>query len=179
LGRQLCGLLSVLNRFKCDERFKNIGIWGDSFAALNDKALDEKPLRTHSPWAVIEPLGAELAILAALFDSQIKAVYARKGLASRESIFSTWQCCLPHDAVVPNVVAAGDFDDLVRVLCPLPLRLEMFLDGQNRRLEQAELECRFKRTLREYAKAELPSPLAADPVETPARWFPKYFKNMP
>jgi hypothetical protein len=39
---------------------------------------------------------------------------------------------VPHDALVPGALTAGDLCDVAAALAPRPLRLEGLVDGQNR-----------------------------------------------
>jgi hypothetical protein len=59
-------------------------------------------------------------------------VYVRGGLASFHSLLQSPFCYVPHDALVPGALTAGDLCDVVAVLAPLPLRMEGLVDGLNR-----------------------------------------------
>src|SRR5262249_11174973 len=81
-----------------------------------------------------EPLGGLLALFGALFEDNVKGVYARGGLAGYQSLLQSQFLYIPHDAVVPGALTAGDLGDVAAALAPRPLRLEGLVDGVNRRV---------------------------------------------
>jgi hypothetical protein len=85
-----------------------------------------------------EPLGAALALLAGLFDGDIKAVVARGGLVSVRSVLDSPFICVPHDFVVPGLLTAGDLPDVAASIAPRPLRVEGLVDGTNRRAKSIQ-----------------------------------------
>jgi dienelactone hydrolase len=144
--RDLRGVLAWL-RQRRDVDGGRIALWGTSFATANptDRRLDV-------PWDAdklpdqSEPLGGLLALLGGLFDDRIRAVCAQDTLVSFRSVLADRFCYIPHDVVVPGVLATGDLVDVAAGLAPRPLRLEKLVDGRNRSVERAELE-------KEYAPA--------------------------
>jgi len=72
-----------------------------------------------------EPLGALLAVLGAVADPQLKAVYARGGLLNFASVMDSPFVQIPHDVVVPGILETGDVesarDELLRVAPATPL----------------------------------------------------------
>lgn len=156
LGSRLRDLRSVLhylrNRPELDAG--RVALWGDSFARVNppDRNLqvpwDAEPLPDQS-----EPLGGLLAILAALFEEPVKAVYAQGGLAGYQSVLQSPFLYLPHDALVPGALTAGDLGDVAAALAPRPLKLEGLVDGLNRRASADQVTQAFELTRSAYRSA--------------------------
>ena len=79
---------------------------------------------------VSEPGGANLALLAALFEDGVAAVYARGGIDPADTLTGSPYLYLPHDAVVPGPAQ-------VWALAPAvgktrPVAYEAAVDAQNR-----------------------------------------------
>jgi hypothetical protein len=81
-----------------------------------------------------EPLGGLLALLGALFDEDMRAVYVRGGLVSYESLLAGPFLYVPHDCVVPGALTVGDLGDVAAALAPRPLWLGELVDGVNQRV---------------------------------------------
>ncbi len=139
LGRTIAGLRvadlrAVLAwlRGREDVDASRIALWGDSFVAPN--AAD---LRVEVPWdasplpTVGQPGGALTALLGALYEPGLKAVYARGGLASYASVLESAFLHLPHDAIVPGAIPAGDIDGVLAGLS-CAVRREGSIDGRHR-----------------------------------------------
>jgi hypothetical protein len=93
-------------------------LWGDSFAPANGaQARVEVPLDVDQP-PQAEPMGGLVVLLAALGDKKIHAVYVRGGLVSFQSLLQSPFLHVPHDALLPGVLAAGDLPDVVAALAP-------------------------------------------------------------
>jgi hypothetical protein len=135
LGGQCRDLLAVLHYLRGRPEFNpdRLALWGDSFAPVNapDRTL-AVPLDADELPDQAEPMGTNLALLGALFDERICAVHARGGLGSFLSALQGPFLYLPHDAIIPGCVAAGDVCDLAAALAPRPLSLEALVDGTNR-----------------------------------------------
>jgi hypothetical protein len=143
VGAQLRDLRAVIAwlRTREDLDARRLSLWGDSLTQPNspdtnfqiprddDDALPRPP----------EPLGGLLALLAALYEDDVRAVYVHGGLASFESVLTKHLALIPHDAVVPGALTAGDFCDVVAALAPRRVRLERMVDGWNRALSAADL----------------------------------------
>ncbi len=137
LGRTLVGLrlgeLRTVLRF-VRSRSERMALWGDSFAPTNagdrDLAvpLDAEPFPGHA-----EPLGDLLALLGALFEPDVKAVYSFGGLTNFASLLESPFCYVPHDVLVPGALRAGDLDGVTSALAPRPVCREGWVDGLNRR----------------------------------------------
>ncbi|MCH7728504.1 MAG: acetylxylan esterase, partial [Planctomycetes bacterium] len=161
--------------------YDRIALWGDSFADVNPADADFRvPRRIDGRPQQSEPLGGMMALLGALFEDDVKAVYAHGGLADFQSVLDHWQVFIPHDAVIPGVLTASDLSDVAAVLAPRPLRLEGMVDGLNRRLATAESRKRYAAALRSYGTSG-----AADSIiiqvekSSPADWLIAALKNKP
>ena len=62
----------------------------------------------------------------------MRAVYARGGLIGYAAVLNSPFRYVPHDAVVPGALTAGDLNDVAAALAPRPLRLAGLVDGLNR-----------------------------------------------
>ena len=133
LGARLRDLRSVLRYLREDLGAKRIALWGDSFAPVNgpDVRIDV-PFDADKQPAQAEPLGDLLVLLAGLFEPDLKAIYGRGGLSRYQTVFQSPFVYLPHDAIIPGAMTAGDLDDIVAALAPRPVRLEGLVDAQNR-----------------------------------------------
>jgi hypothetical protein len=79
-----------------------------------------------------EPLGGLLALYTALFEDSVRAVYVRGGLTGFESLLQSPFFYVPHDALIPGALTAGDLCDVAAALAPRPLRMEGLVDGLDR-----------------------------------------------
>jgi hypothetical protein len=142
VGSRLRDLRSVLRylRARADLDPGRLALWGDSFAPTNPEdfdpavPLDADPFPNHA-----EPLGGLLALLGALFEDGVRAVSVRGGLTGYESLLRGPFFYVPHDALVPGALRAGDLCDVAASLAPRPLRMEGLVDGLNRRASGDEL----------------------------------------
>jgi hypothetical protein len=140
LGRTLLGLrlrdlravlLYLRTRPELDPA--RLALWGDSFAPTNPMGRNlEVPLDAEPFPKECEPLGGLLALFGALFEEDVRAVYAQGGMASYASVLDSPFCYVPHDALVPGARTAGDLSDVAAALAPRPLRLAGLVDGLNR-----------------------------------------------
>ena len=85
-----------------------------------------------------EPLGGLLALFTALFDDSVRAVYVRGGSTGCESPLQGPFYCVPHGALIPGALTAGDLCDIAGSLAPRPLRMEGLVDGLDRAAEPVE-----------------------------------------
>jgi dienelactone hydrolase len=140
LGRTLVGLRvkdlrAVIRHLRGDPRLdaSRLGLWGDSLApALPPDRRVAAPLDAPDLPESSHPMGEIVSVLAALFEEDVKALYARGGLASYRSVLESPFVYLPQDAVVPGAIPTGDLPEVVGALSPRPVRLDDRVDGQNR-----------------------------------------------
>jgi hypothetical protein len=132
LGSQLRDLRTVVRWLQARDGIdgKKLALWGDSFAKPDPAdARLAVPLDLETPSAS-EPGGANLALLAALFEDGVAAVYARGGIDPADTLTGSPYLYLPLDAVVPGPVP-------VWALAPAvgksrPVAYEAAVDAQNR-----------------------------------------------
>jgi hypothetical protein len=137
LGDRLRDLRSVLCwlRRRADVDSGKLVLWGDSFAAPNPANRNlAVPLDADDFPAQAEPLGGLLALLAALFEDDIRAVSVNGGLVSYQSLLHSPFCYVPYDVLVPGALTAGDLGTLAATLSPRPLWLANLVDGLNRQV---------------------------------------------
>jgi hypothetical protein len=152
VGLRLRDLRSVMKylRSRDDLESKNLGLWGDSLAAVNADDLDVKvPLELEQP-SPGEPLGGLLALLGGLFEDDVKAIHIHGGLAEYQSVLRSPFTCLPHDVIVPGALTVGDLCDVVMVLAPRPVRLEAMIDGLNKKVPAEMLTKIYRRAKDAY-----------------------------
>jgi cephalosporin-C deacetylase-like acetyl esterase len=175
LGSRLRDLRSVLRylRARRDLEFQRIALWGDSFASVNpaqftDPLMGEGGSPPHS-----EPLGGLLALFGALYEDTVHTVVARRTLAGYQSVLRDRFCYIPHDAIVPGALSAGDLCDVAAALAPRPLRLEGLVDGRNRLMEEQDLRRLFDPTIQAYRAASDKLLLMHRPNDSIAAWLVK------
>lgn len=140
LGARLKDLRTVLAYLSArpDLAGEQIGVWGDSFAPANPRRLlpDELPAWQIGPETQYqaEPLGGLLAILAGLYENNVRAIAVRGGLASYLSLLEYPFVYVPGDVIIPGIVEAGDLSDVMAVLAPRATLFESLVDGRNRRV---------------------------------------------
>jgi hypothetical protein len=142
VGSRLRDLRAVLRylRERWNAQPLSVAIWGEGFAPINSADFEDPPWNRDVEVHRSEPMGALLALLAALFEEGIVAVAARRGLVGFASMLASPFFYVPHDVIVPGVLRTGDISDLAAALMPLPLRLESLVDGRNRAVMQPELD---------------------------------------
>ena len=159
LGGRLRDLRTVVRhlrqRSELDSRM--IALWGDSFTPPHPADRDWKlPHTAANRPGPSEPLGGMLALLGALFEEDVRAVYVCGGLSDYQSLLQGSFCYVPHDLVVPGVLTVGDVDDVAAALAPRALRLEKWVDGLNREVPADVLKKKLVTAQAAYAglKAE-------------------------
>lgn len=156
VGQRLRDLRSVLMyvRSREDVDAKKIALWGDSFTPPNPADTNFKvPYGVDGRPKESEPLGQLLALLGALYEDGVKAVYVAGGLTSYHSALTHYAVYVPHDATVPGALTQGDLSTLAASLSPKPLRMEAMVDHLNRAVAQADLEKAYAPTIKGYANA--------------------------
>lgn len=172
VGQRLRDLRSVLAyvRTRGDVDSKKIALWGDSFTPPNPKDTDFKvPHGVDGRPKEAEPLGGVLALLGALYEDDVRAVYVSGGLASYHSVLTNYAVTIPHDASVPGALTQGDLCDLAGSLAPRPLRFEAMVDHMNRAIEAADVQKAYGPTVKSYAS--VPKALSFGASRTPAVWL--------
>jgi dienelactone hydrolase len=138
LGARLRELRIVLKhvREQGDASEKKVfAMWGDSFADANPPSPNfHVPHNVDGRAKNSEPLGGLLALLAALYEDDVKCVFVRGGLGSFRSVLESQFVHIPHDIVVPGVLTIGDLPDVAGVLAPSAQRSVANVDGLNRRI---------------------------------------------
>ena len=172
LGQRLRDLRSVLAflRERKDVDLTRLALWGDSFAPTNAPGADFKIPRAADTWPrESEPMGGLLALLGALFEDDVRAVYVSGALASYHAVLGHYAVLLPHGDSVPGALTAGDLCDLAGGLAPRPLRLEAMVDHLNRQVPAAEARKLYEPAVRSYSP-ELQALSFADRRPSPATW---------
>jgi len=175
VGARLRDLRTVLNylRGRSDVDSKKIALWGDSFAKVNPpdrefevpRHMDDRPR-----WS--EPLGGLLALLGAMYEDDICAVYVHGGLSDFQSVVDEPFVYMPHDAVVPGVLMFGDLPDLAAAVAPRPLRLDNLVDGFNRQRPEDDVRAIYRPALQSYQDADAADRLIIDEATAPSsRWL--------
>ena len=89
-------------------------------------------------------------MLGALYEDDVRAVTARRTLAGYEAVLRDRFFYVPHDAIVPGALAAGDLCDVAAALAPRPLRLEGLVDGRNREMRIEDVRQAFAPVFQAY-----------------------------
>jgi hypothetical protein len=156
LGARLKDLRSVLAYVAArpDCRGRKLALWGDSFAPANPPrfALDELIGWQIGPEIEYqaEPLGALLALLGGLYEDNVYAAAARRGLTAYSSVLEDAFAYVPNDIIVPGILEVADVPDIAAALSPRPLLLEGFVDGRNRVVRNMELYKNFTQAVQTY-----------------------------
>jgi hypothetical protein len=174
VGARLRDLRAVLTylRGRHDIDATELFLWGDSFASVNDTLTDFKVPhrvdgRPHQP----EPLGGMLALLGALFEDDVKAVYVHGGLIGFQSILESPLVYVPHDVVIPGVLTTGDLCDLAAATAPRPLRLTGIVDGLNRLVPLDDVRRQYEPTSQSYRRAGVVEQFSIGNESAPAEWL--------
>ncbi len=178
LGGRVRDLRTVVRYLKQHPELdtKRIALWGDSFTEPIDPDRNWKvPHGVDNRPVSCEPLGGLLALLGGIYEDDVRVVYANGGLASYTTALSSPFCYLPHDAVVPGALTAGDVSDIAAALAPRPIRLTGLVDGVNRRIGRLPAEKLFEPTRSAYRTAKAEDVLTLEPsapaAKELARWF--------
>jgi cephalosporin-C deacetylase-like acetyl esterase len=173
LGERLRDLRSVLGylRTRPDTDGKRIALWGDSFTPANPAGTDFRLPHGVAGWpAHPEPLGGLLGLLGALYEDEVRAVFVSGGLTSYHAVLSHFAVLVPHDALVPGALTAGDLCDLAGALAPRPLHFERMVDPLNRLTAGVELRKAYAPAIQNYAAT--PRALTfADHSSSAAAWL--------
>ena len=111
-------------------RTARIGLWGDTDAAVNPPTAKLEVPHDVEPYpAIADPLGARLALeVGQMLD--MRAVFARGGIADMRTVFASPFLYVPHDAIAVPV----DVESVRATLAKkgTALRLDRFVDARNR-----------------------------------------------
>jgi hypothetical protein len=159
LGGRLRDLRSVLKylRTRNDLDAARCAVWGESFAPVNAADRDLRvPLDAEKLPAQAEPLGGLLALFAALYDPDVRAVSVNGGLDGFASVLQSQFVYIPHDVIVPGALTLGDLGDVTAAIAPRAVRLEGLVDGHDQRVSVERLAKAYEpaRTAYRAAKAE-------------------------
>ena len=157
LGYRLRDLRAVLDYLRSREDLATgeFALWGDSFTAPNaDETNFQVPKRVSGRPRFSEPLGGLLAMLGALYEDDVQAVYTQGGLCGYHDVLGGPYVYIPHDVVVPGLLTKGDLSDLAAALAPRPLRLEGVVDGYNRRLPVEKVIAAYQPATAAYRQSE-------------------------
>lgn len=170
-GAQLRDLRSVCAYLR--HRFPDtpLALWGDSFAPANPPDFADPLMEDSGAPAHSEPLGGFLALFCALFEPDIKAIVARGMITGYQSLLDHVYCYIPHDAVIPGALTAGDLCHIAAALSPMPLRFENLVDGRNCPASPQHIDACFHPAKTAYAKT--PEHLCLAPGNQPgiAEWL--------
>ena len=146
LGSRLLDLRSVLHYVRGRRDLKGpIALWGDSLAAANPASNRfTVPLGIDNPNVFAEPSGGLLAMLGALFEEDVSAVYASGTFATFQSMLQSPFLLAPHDAIVPGSLTTGDVADLAAAIAPRGLRVGNSIDGLNRQVSDKDVQSAWK-----------------------------------
>jgi len=174
LGDRLRDLRYVLRYLRSRPELDGtrMALWGESFAPINttetrvDVPWDAEKLPTQS-----EPLGGLLALLAALFEDNIRAAYINGGLVNYMTLLDGQFCHVPHDTVVPGAVTVGDLPQILAALAPRPVRLQNLVEGRNRKLLPEITAKSLEPALQTYRAERAADRLVIDGKESVAAWL--------
>jgi dienelactone hydrolase len=183
-GAELRDVRSVMRylRSRADIDAGRVALWGDSFAPPNPEGHNlAVPLDVDAYPHLAEPLGGLLALLGALFEDSVRAVYVRGGLASYASLLRSPFCYVPHDALIPGALKAGDLPALASGLAPRPLRMDDMVDGLDRVVPVRELATTFEPVRAAYRSQRVEVRLQLDEGdqarEPVSRWLLRQFSG--
>jgi hypothetical protein len=174
LAARLRDLRTVIGHLRTHDRIapQRLAIWVDSFAPVNPP--DQPIVAPHGiskrP-AVAEPAGGVLAVLAALFEDDVQAVYARRTLISYRTALNSPAIHLPHDAIIPGVTAAGDLPAVLAAIPQVAVRFDEPIDGANRSLDQQTIAALEASTSRPIRSRPLTIRPRADDSHSEAKWI--------
>jgi dienelactone hydrolase len=156
VGQRLRDLRAVLTHLRArrDVSPTKIGLWAESFAEPN--AADAAFSVPHGVdgWPrFAEPGCGLVALLAAVFDERLAAVQVTGGLVAYRAVLEHHAVLVPHDAIVPGMLPAGDLRDLAAAIAPRPLRIAAAVDHLNRVASAEALKSEYERAASVYQSA--------------------------
>ena len=112
-----------------------------------------------------------MALLGALFEDDVKAVFVRGGLGAYVDVLSGPYVYVPHDVIVPGVLTKGDLADVAAALPPCRLKLDGMVDGLNRSLPANKVRSRYDVAVKTYQAAAPKSLSIANGRSNAASWL--------
>lgn len=179
--RDLRTVISYLSSRK-DVDPKRIGLWGDSLATTNSVGSElVVPLEATPYPEQGEPLGGVAALVAALFEPHIQAVYVHRGLLSYAAWLDEPFVYQPADSIIRGLLRIADLPDIAAALAPRPLRLEGLVDGCNRPIRQKQVDKTYHLARAAYAQTEKLHQLSINIEKTSeeeiSQWFLSCFNS--
>jgi hypothetical protein len=164
-------LLYLRQRQEVDRN--RLALWGDSFAEPNPPESNfESPHGVDNRPRQSEPTGPLAALLTALFEEDLTAVYIRGGLLSYASALESPLVYLSHDTVVPGALPAGDLGQVAAALAPRPLCLAGPVDHYHRVATREQAQAAYAATTKAYQQSgDEASLLLTDDSPHPAEWL--------
>ena len=136
VGSRLKDLRTVLDWLRrhpgIDRR--RMAVWGESFAPANpaDLFVDEIEFEVApQPQFRADPLGAHLALLAGLYEEDVRAVAARGGLAGYQTVLDDAFTYVPMDVIVHGILKYADIPDIAADIAPRPVLMDRMVNGRN------------------------------------------------
>lgn len=147
LGLRVRDVQTVLSYLKdsLDRKQGRVILWGDSFTEPNPADTDfDVPRDVGRRPTQPEPLGGLLAAFTALYSTKdVDAVYINRGLTEYASALESPHVLLPHDAVVPWALRAGDLMDVLAATGK-PVHLANMTDALNRSVSDKKVQALAK-----------------------------------
>ena len=174
VAQQLRDLRSTIGymRERDDIDAHKIALWGESFAPLNLEHADFRvPRRIDSRPHDVEPLGGLLALLTALYEDDVSAVYIHRGLAEFQDVLQSPFVYAPLDSVIPGLLDHADIPDLAAVIAPRPLCFSGTVDAFNRPLSESKARKAFQRVKSTYQRAKSDDRLTIAEKVSPSDWL--------
>jgi hypothetical protein len=169
LGQRLRDLQIVINYVRaCPEYARSsLLLWGDTTGVVNPSG--QLPVLPHD--APRQPFladadGPTLAILAAIFDERIQAIFARGAILDWRSTLQHAQSLVSVELVVPGWLSVTDGDDLCAALAPRPLAQVRPINGLNQLLTDEQVRAALPLTLAAYQSDRAPVSTAASTLPT-------------
>ena len=179
VGSRLRDLRTILKylRQRDDLDAKRISLWGESFAEVNKPDTDFKVPRRVDGWpSDSEPLGGLLALLGALYEDDIRAVYIQGGLVSFADVLKSQFVHIPHDVVIPGAIPAGDISQIVLAIAPRPVQLSGTVDGLNRLLPKETVMEQYRAAREAYQQLGKGDSLDITDAASAAEWLSQHAK---
>lgn len=160
--RDLRSIIAYLSTREAVDQGRII-LWGDSLAAINTGSVEVVVPFDADPFPELgEPLGGVVALLGALFEPHIRAIYIHGGLTGYASLLDEPFFYQSADSIIPGLLSVADLCDLVAALAPRPLLMEALVDSCNRRASRVEAEKIFCVARTAYQRAGEPERLRID-----------------